>query len=1329
MKRQILCKKKHFEPYVAYKSLETSPNQGISQKRLKTLLTKSRLSQPETAIRAFIRSYKQVPEPLGDSEDQILVYKDFLEIVLPRDNCGLRASVTQKDCFNFDQNEEECAEIELEIAELIENEINLLTRLSRIRQRLITLKISALDLVTTISGSETAPINFHNLKRCLVDFGLSVYDNEIVCFLRRIGRDEDGVVSAEEIARFLNLVGAASGDKIKRFEVKVKNQPQKSSLGGIGAQKGQNRGPSGASLAPLASIGGVERGPRGGHLGGTKSYLESKWKGERGLGVKEGGIDHIHSQNSHIKQNGKRQVLRPSKYERGNKENSAQFQEANSHHLPPCKLPKQTPTGYKKNSPPTYYEKLKNPKNSLMRPGVLSTPQNPFKKQKNASYSKSKNDPKIGEKSQNFISSSTNEPKQNNKMNKENYLRGSSVQSSLWGKTKMIGESEVTETSYSQEPTIRDGLRSGQEVLYDTGENMTTYYPKYDCRVSHKSGYQENRYQDNYSNKPHFGGYGTAEGLAGDLASTGTFERSPSDYKAGDPGGASPGVERRDYERQMGAESRMRDNYAKKRQEGSKASNTANSLKSNNNSTNSRQETNKRPSLSKYSQGMARRLTTHSDSHQLHQHNHQMEKGQNQRRISSTLNNHFTEGFKNRVGAKNHKHSIPKNHSNQPEFLKESVNLRFSGESLISRNNYSNNNVSKTSNLTTNNVSTNKNSRVHSNTNVDHSNHSIMKSSAFEDKNRQISQNSGFGNPGDSMESSVQRRYLADSSAFVRGSSAYQNGYMDQKESIYFDSTKTQDSRESAYYHRHGHNESLNDSQEESPTKENSFYESISTKRSESEDKSGNTTQRLSSHHLEASDCITMRRSDENGFEKMKNMNKIKNEKSSFVDKILPEQLKESGILAPEHVVSNSEHEFYDSEQLNRQNGPNSYFISRSQKNNDLIQSVNLEVVCEVNSSPKGPFACLKQSGMQNFEHKANLQKCHSKDMESLTITLQTSPTFKKPLSTARWGDLNSMFDEKGIPAEIEKSERNEWRPNFETNGLSPRDSRIENKFLDSEIVNKNYENLKKLENYQNPQNGPNHSSKADNSSNLVSVITSLKNSSVKTLKSSLKIDISDRLFQFSILVLKILEEERLLEIIKQNLASNPDFNMKKIFDMINQSKDGKFKYEDFRVFLGKLGISNTNHGILIDLFSSFDRDKICELGFDELIEMIYPFNDSFALNMHKDCQTTRSNDFSKKTMLCLARTFKSLISLRKTVQEVKSELRNRRIDLDIVFEEIDLTRRGYLLKVDFERLFSIALPNFKESPAEELGLFVRRIDIDKDTRINYRDFYLFFSL
>lgn len=203
-----------------------------------------------------------------------------------------------------------------------------------------------------------------------------------------------------------------------------------------------------------------------------------------------------------------------------------------------------------------------------------------------------------------------------------------------------------------------------------------------------------------------------------------------------------------------------------------------------------------------------------------------------------------------------------------------------------------------------------------------------------------------------------------------------------------------------------------------------------------------------------------------------------------------------------------------------------------------------------------------------------------------------------------------------------------------------------------------------------------------------------------------------------------MLEEEAHLDQAKRDLFANPDFNVKKLMNMIDYDKKGAISFDDFRQFLENIGIVNADPDVIIDFFTAYDTEQSYSLSYESLSKMVFPFDRRVVREGQYN-----SKDFYRLTMRDILTVFEQHLKTREVILEVKQQIAEADLDLSMLFEELDVGKNGFLDKENFLNMFKKHDSNFNELPTEEVDFFVSRCDLDGDGRINFRDFYLFFSL
>jgi Ca2+-binding EF-hand superfamily protein len=110
---------------------------------------------------------RQVLSHYDSDSDGILSYKEFLEVVLPKEHPELRAYVTQRECFDIKNEEYLSYETEAAMAVLFNLETVLFEDSRGYRDELHKLGISGYEIVGILDGNPQGSLNFDNIQRYL----------------------------------------------------------------------------------------------------------------------------------------------------------------------------------------------------------------------------------------------------------------------------------------------------------------------------------------------------------------------------------------------------------------------------------------------------------------------------------------------------------------------------------------------------------------------------------------------------------------------------------------------------------------------------------------------------------------------------------------------------------------------------------------------------------------------------------------------------------------------------------------------------------------------------------------------------------------------------------------------------------------------------------------------------------------------------------------------------------------------------------------------------------------------------------------------------------
>jgi len=196
--RQMICDIADFEPYAAFQRISRGNPAGISARTIASFLRENH-SDPDPALcQSFVNHYDL-------NSDGFLSYKEFLDVILPKEHPELRAFVTQKECFSVRREEFMSYETEAALSSLIHLEIMIFQTLYEEKVAIDQCVKDPCTLHQIITEGKEDVIHFGNLKDFLSDSGVLPYESEITAFLRRVDRNGNGVISLTEFTDFMGL--------------------------------------------------------------------------------------------------------------------------------------------------------------------------------------------------------------------------------------------------------------------------------------------------------------------------------------------------------------------------------------------------------------------------------------------------------------------------------------------------------------------------------------------------------------------------------------------------------------------------------------------------------------------------------------------------------------------------------------------------------------------------------------------------------------------------------------------------------------------------------------------------------------------------------------------------------------------------------------------------------------------------------------------------------------------------------------------------------------------------------------------------------------------
>jgi len=86
-------------------------------------------------------------------------------------------------------------------------------------------------------------------------------------------------------------------------------------------------------------------------------------------------------------------------------------------------------------------------------------------------------------------------------------------------------------------------------------------------------------------------------------------------------------------------------------------------------------------------------------------------------------------------------------------------------------------------------------------------------------------------------------------------------------------------------------------------------------------------------------------------------------------------------------------------------------------------------------------------------------------------------------------------------------------------------------------------------------------------------------------------------------------------------------------------------------------------------------------------------------------------------------------LDAKDMIYGAKKVLREKGVEVNQIFDLIDYEQRDELSKAEFERFLFEWVQGFEETPDNEIDVFMKGCDMDRDGVVNFKDFYMFFSI
>jgi Ca2+-binding EF-hand superfamily protein len=152
------------------------------------------------------------------------------------------------------------------------------------------------------------------------------------------------------------------------------------------------------------------------------------------------------------------------------------------------------------------------------------------------------------------------------------------------------------------------------------------------------------------------------------------------------------------------------------------------------------------------------------------------------------------------------------------------------------------------------------------------------------------------------------------------------------------------------------------------------------------------------------------------------------------------------------------------------------------------------------------------------------------------------------------------------------------------------------------------------------------------------------------------------------------LNQEKKLELIKQDLAVHADVTVSKICTLFDPTAKGYVGSVNFLETLREFGLSPDRESVYL-VFNRFDRDLDGRLDYTDLTDMIMPIEEEYASVLQARISKERAK-LSTDSMAVLKRLLQTYLDSARESEDLKHKLKG--IDVRKAFEECDIDDVGF---------------------------------------------------
>lgn len=205
LQRQLLAQMPDFEPYTAFCRLSKSKNVITKDDVWKFLLDNGRNCSYKHC-KSFLVLY-------DNDNDGVISYKEFLDLILPKEHVQLRTTLSQKDCLSIKSSDTFSHNTEYLLCNLIFSDICLIQGLESEMKNFGNEVWTVTDIIMeTLSSKKRgtgflqANVNFNNLSDFIRKASMDMSEQEIINIIKRLDRDNDGVVSLQDLETVIRAI-------------------------------------------------------------------------------------------------------------------------------------------------------------------------------------------------------------------------------------------------------------------------------------------------------------------------------------------------------------------------------------------------------------------------------------------------------------------------------------------------------------------------------------------------------------------------------------------------------------------------------------------------------------------------------------------------------------------------------------------------------------------------------------------------------------------------------------------------------------------------------------------------------------------------------------------------------------------------------------------------------------------------------------------------------------------------------------------------------------------------------------------------------------------